>query len=50
VIARIFCLALALGLLASCGNVAGRPLPVVHADDPTWALMPDHLDAGSLPR
>jgi hypothetical protein len=42
-------LALALCLLAGCGNVSGKPLPMVGQTDPTWALVPDHLDYGTLP-
>jgi hypothetical protein len=37
------------GLLAACGNQAGRPLPMVEKSDPTWSLTLDHLDAGGLP-
>jgi hypothetical protein len=36
--------------LAGCGDIAGKPLPMVHQDDPTYSLTPDHLDFGSLPR
>jgi hypothetical protein len=43
-------LALAACLLAGCGNVSGKPLPMVGKDDPTWALAPDHLDYGTLPQ
>jgi hypothetical protein len=25
-------------------------LPMVHQDDPTWGLVPDHLDFGALPQ
>jgi hypothetical protein len=43
-------LALALCILAGCGNVSGKPLPIVSKSDPTFALMPDHLDYGALPQ
>ena len=42
--------ALALCLLAGCSNVSGKPLPMVGKNDPTWALVPDHLDYGTLPQ
>lgn len=40
---------LALCALAAC-STTGNPLPLVAKDDPTWALAPDHLDMGSLPK
>ncbi len=43
-------LALALCVLAGCGNVSGKPLPMVTNSDPVFALMPDHLDYGALPQ
>lgn len=36
--------------LAACANTAGKPLPLVDKGDPTWPLVPDHLDAGGLPK
>jgi hypothetical protein len=39
---------LLLGLLAACSQ--GTDLPTVKASDPTWQLVPDHLDFGALPR
>lgn len=47
---RFVWLLLALSVLVSCGNVNGKPLPLVEKDDPTWALVPDHLENGALPR
>lgn len=35
--------------LAAC-STSGKPLPLVDKSDPTWALAPDHLDYGALPR
>ncbi len=49
-ITRIAVIILALGQLASCGNVSGKPLPEVDKDAPTWALVPDHLNGGILPK
>jgi len=43
-------LVLALCALAGCGNISGKPLPVVSRDDPTWALTPDRLQLGELPK
>jgi hypothetical protein len=43
-------LALALCALAGCGNISGKPLPMVSRDDPTWPLTPDHLQFGELPK
>lgn len=37
------------GVLTACGNISGKPLPMVKDSDPTFALQPDRLDAGSLP-
>jgi hypothetical protein len=31
-------------------NTSDAPLPMVHQDDPTWGLVPDHLDFGALPQ
>jgi hypothetical protein len=42
--------ALTLSLLSACGNIQGKHLPIVSKDDPTWALTPDHLESGVLPR
>jgi hypothetical protein len=42
--------ALALFLLAACANTGDTALPMVHSDDPTWGLVPDHLDFGALPQ
>ena len=47
---RMAWLALALCLLAGCGNTSDLTLPMVHPDDPTWGLVPDHLDFGALPQ
>jgi len=47
---RFAWLALALGFLAGCGNTSGKELPMVKKNDPTWALVPDHLDFGALPK
>ena len=41
-------LALAVCLLAACANTRDTALPIVHPDDPTWGLAPDHLDFGAL--
>ncbi len=35
---------------AACSSSYDPPLPIVHADGPTFELAPDHLDYGSLPR
>jgi hypothetical protein len=43
-------LVLALGLLAACANTSDTALPTVHPGDPTWGLVPDHLEYGALPR
>jgi hypothetical protein len=40
----------ALCCLAACADVHGKPLPVVDKKDPTFALVPDRLEAGSLPK
>jgi hypothetical protein len=47
---RFTWLALALFFLAACANTSDAPLPMVHEDDPTWELTPDHLDFGALPK
>ncbi len=47
---RLAWLALALSFLATCANTSEASLPMVHPDDPTWGLMPDHLDFGALPQ
>jgi hypothetical protein len=47
---RLAWLALALCFLAACANTSDAPLPMVHQDDPTWGLLPDHLDFGALPQ
>jgi hypothetical protein len=49
-IKQLVWLSLAVGVLASCGNVSGKPLPLVDKNDPTFALAPDHLDYGALPK
>ena len=45
-------IALSFGLcaLAGCGNVSGKELPMVENSDPTWSLVPDHLEFGALPK
>ena len=43
-------LALGLAVLAGCGNVSGKELPMVSNSDPTWSLTPDHLEFGALPK
>ena len=40
----------ALFCLAACADVHGKPLPLVDKKDPTFALVPDRLEAGSLPK
>ena len=40
----------ALCCLAACADVHGKPLPLVDKKDPTFALMLDRLEAGSLPK
>ena len=47
---RWIVLALGLGVLAGCGNVSGKDLPMVRNSDPTWPLVPDHLEFGALPK
>lgn len=47
---RLAWLALVLCLVAACANTSGTALPMVHQGDPTWGLMPDHLDFGALPQ
>lgn len=47
---RAVWLALALSFLAACANPGDTALPMVHPDDPTWGLAPDHLDYGALPQ
>jgi hypothetical protein len=47
---RLACLALALCLLAACANTSDTALPMVRRDDPSWGLVPDHLDFGALPQ
>jgi uncharacterized protein YceK len=37
-------------LLAGCANVRGKELPTVKPGDPTWSLVPDHLEYGALPQ
>jgi hypothetical protein len=36
--------------LTGCGNISGKPLPMVSRSDPTWELTPDHLQFGELPK
>lgn len=40
---------LALCALAAC-NTPGKPLPMVDKGDPTWALPPDHMAYGAMPK
>ena len=40
----------ALCSLSACADVHGKPLPLVDKKDPTFALVPDRLEAGSLPK
>lgn len=40
---------LALIALAAC-STSGKPLPLVDKNAPTWALEPDHLELGALPK
>jgi hypothetical protein len=47
---RLVLLGLGLCLLAGCGNVSGKPLPMVEKTDPTWVLVPDRLELGALPQ
>jgi hypothetical protein len=47
---RLIWTVLTLCLLAGCANVKGNELPMVAKSDPTWALTPDHLDFGALPK
>ncbi len=47
---RFACVAFALCFLAACASTSDMPLPMVHLDDPTWGLVPDHLDFGALPQ
>jgi hypothetical protein len=47
---RALILLAALCCLAACGDVHGKPLPLVDKKDPTFALVQDHLEAGSLPK
>jgi hypothetical protein len=37
-------------VLTACANTTGKPLPLVDKSDPTWALTPDRLEFGSLPK
>ena len=43
-------LLVALCCVAACANVHGKPLPLVDKKDPTFALVPDRLEAGALPK
>lgn len=36
-------------LIAAC-STSGKPLPLVDKGDPTWALTPDKLEMGMLPK
>lgn len=36
--------------VAACANTSDTALSVVHADDPVWSLMPDHLNQGEMPQ
>jgi hypothetical protein len=36
--------------LAACAAPSDPPLSVIHGDDPTWHLTPDHLEYGTLPK
>lgn len=49
-ITRFVALAITLSLLAGCGDISGKSLPMVGKNDPTWALAPDHLEFGALPK
>lgn len=43
---------LALLLLVLCISACstGKDLPMVKDSDPTWQLVPDHIDAAEMPR
>lgn len=47
---RFAWLALTLCFLGACASTSDVPLPMVHPDDPSWGLVPDHLDFGVLPQ
>lgn len=36
-------------LIAAC-STGGKELPMVAESDPTWALVPDHIDLAQVPR
>lgn len=36
--------------VAACANTPGKPLPLVDKKDPTFALAPDRLETGGLPK
>lgn len=46
---KTICLILITLTLVAC-STSGRPLPLVDKNDPTFALTPDHLEFGSLPK
>ena len=46
---RLIWILLTSGLLFGCGT-AGKPLPTVNQDSPTWPLTPDTLENGALPK
>ena len=37
-------------VLAACGNITGKTLPMVKDGDPTFALQPDRLENGAMPQ
>jgi len=45
---RFAWLALAFCFLGACASASEAPLLMVHQGDPTWGLVPDHLDFGAL--
>jgi hypothetical protein len=46
---RVFIVLCVCGLLVACGNVTGKPLPMVKDDAPSWPLASDRLNAGMFP-
>jgi hypothetical protein len=48
---RLMSLVLAICLsLSACAPSGGKELPMITASDPTWPLVPDHLQFGALPQ
>jgi outer membrane biogenesis lipoprotein LolB len=45
---RCLILVAAVLLLAAC--TTGKELPMVADSDPTWTLVPDHIDPAQVPR